>query len=651
MLRAITNKFILLLLSLSFTITGLSQEMTPGLIEIREDLVDSVGAFYFYDTALAIINPQYYPIDTSLHHFHHYQSLQKNGRMYASLGNTGLAYTKLQLNNQLRPESQFGIHSFDAYRFTPQNLPYYRLNIPFTVLTYSTGKHREQIFSGRHYQQVRQNLGIGVSFNIYNSMGAYERQKADNVSVGFQALYRTNNNRYGIAGNFISNRFIHRQNGGLQDPLQFEESPKTDRGRILVRLNSAESRWRETNTYFKQYIQLTDPKSKYLKNDSGFGAFKGLGTLVHTFNYQRLAQVYYDRNPKSGFYREILTDSVRTHDSLVLHTVANELLWNLTLIENNLLGLTFNTGIRHVFMHYLLHQTQDTTAGAADYFHVVHANRKYEQIIPYFKPELRLGKRLLLEAKYQQISGDFRNGDQEYGIKASYRFGDRDPFLLKGHVKRSMLSPGLFYHLYHSNHFAWDNTFDKQKFNKLAVSGQWRNTKAGVTFTTVNGFAYLNTLAQAAWYEEPFNVISAFVDSRLTWRRLSMHNKITFQHISDQTVFRLPELIANSTLTYELDLFDGALQAMGGVELFYNTAWKAPAYMPALRSFYLQNETKTGNYLYADVFINLRIKRARVFFIMQHVNEGLMAYNYFMIPNYPMPDRAFKFGINWMFYD
>ena len=133
--------------------------------------------------------------------------------------------------------------------------------------------------------------------------------------------------------------------------------------------------------------------------------------------------------------------------------------------------------------------------------------------------------------------------------------------------------------------------------------------------------------------------------------KLIVDNKLTFQHITDETALRLPAILLNSTLAYELDLFDGALQAMGGVELFYNSAWKAPAYMPATRSFYLQNQRETGNYPFIDVFLNLRVKRARIFFLMQHVNEGLSEYDYYMIPHYPMPDRAFKFGVNWMFYD
>jgi len=624
---------ILFLLSFALFVNGYSQEMTPGVIEIRQEVADSVGVFYFYDSALNIIKPRTYQLDTALHHFHHYQSLQRNGTTYASLGNTGLAYTELTYNSKLLPESQFGIRAYDAYRFTPSTLPYYKLNVPFTVLAYTMGKDREQVFMGRHYQQVRRNLGVGIHFNIYNSMGAYVRQKSDNASVAFQALYHTRNQRYGIAANFINNRFVHRENGGLVNPAQFEENIETDRSRISVKLASAENRWLESNTYFKQYFHLTNPA--FFKNDSGPDAFMGFGTLVHKFNYQRLAMVYDDRNPRSGFYREILIDSVRTNDSLVLHTVYNDLQWHLPIISSDFLDLTINAGLGHVFMHYRMFDI----------------NEKYNQLMPYFRPELRIGRSLRLEANLQRITGDFRNGDQEFGLNGSYTLYETDPIILRTQLKRSLTSPGLFFHLFRSNHFEWDNRFDKQKINEFNVSGQWRKTKAGISMTTINGFAWFDSLAHPAWYDGQLNIFSVFADSRLEWRRFTIDNRIVYQQVPDEAVLRLPSFVINSTLAYELDLFQGALQAMGGIELFYNSAWKAPAYMPAIRTFYLQNEKETGNYVYADVFLNLRIKRARFFLLMQHINQGFAGYDYYMIPNYPMQDRAFKFGINWMFYD
>lgn len=83
----------------------------------------------------------------------------------------------------------------------------------------------------------------------------------------------------------------------------------------------------------------------------------------------------------------------------------------------------------------------------------------------------------------------------------------------------------------------------------------------------------------------------------------------------------------------------------------YNSAFYGDAYMPALRSYYLQRQTETGDYPYMDAFVNVRVKRARMYLIAKHVNSGLMGYNYIQVPGYPMPDRGIHFGVSWQFYD
>jgi hypothetical protein len=93
------------------------------------------------------------------------------------------------------------------------------------------------------------------------------------------------------------------------------------------------------------------------------------------------------------------------------------------------------------------------------------------------------------------------------------------------------------------------------------------------------------------------------------------------------------------------------LLAQLALDLFYNTPYYGDAWMPATQQFYLQNNTKTGNYLYADVALNFKIKRARLFLKLSHFDNGLMGYDYFTVPHYPMQNRAFKFGVSWLFFD
>lgn len=88
-----------------------------------------------------------------------------------------------------------------------------------------------------------------------------------------------------------------------------------------------------------------------------------------------------------------------------------------------------------------------------------------------------------------------------------------------------------------------------------------------------------------------------------------------------------------------------------GFDVFFNTAYKAPNFMPATGQFYLQNQTRVGNYPYIDFFVNAQIKKARIFFKIEHVTSGLLGQTYLQYPNYPMNDRAFKIGVNWRFFN
>ena len=69
--------------------------------------------------------------------------------------------------------------------------------------------------------------------------------------------------------------------------------------------------------------------------------------------------------------------------------------------------------------------------------------------------------------------------------------------------------------------------------------------------------------------------------------------------------------------------------------------------MPTTDQYYFQSEIKSGNYPMFDFFIKFKIKRAELFFELNHFNEGLSGKDYFLTPHYPMTGRNLFFGINW----
>ncbi len=622
------------LTSLLFLLVGLgaiSQAQEESLDD--QKIQDTIKAFFFYDSAFVLQNPEKKSIDTDRLTHQYYKSLIKKIPFSASQGNTGQVYTMLVWKEPGLSIDPRNSDVYSAYRLTPHNIPYYLSNVPVTELFYLTGRHKEQIFNGQHYQQVRKNLGIGLKFNITNAPGGYNRQKVDNTSAAVQLFYRTNNYRYGFAANYISNRFSHYENGGISTPQAFEGNTERDRKRILINLIQAENRLRERNIYFHQYYRL----SKASVPDTS-GAKKNLlasGQIEHIFIYNRSAQAYEDRNPGAKFYTRILVDSLKTFDSLVYHTFSNKLQYRFSPNRNKYTKLSTTLFIAHLYTIYEMRAF----------------DKHFNQINPRITGEMDFGTRSSFSISAETIFGNLNKGDYELTAEGSYRLGSSKPMLIRGYVKKSHVGADLFYSLYSSNHFGWANDFGKQKIFQQKISIELPRLKTELKNTSVEGYIYLDTLGLPAVNNKSFSVLSALFQSDLEWNKVKLENSLVYQLASDNMILHLPALCLSSSLSYELELFKGALQTNSGIALHYNTSWQAPAYMPALRSYYLQTKHHTGNYLFADVFINLRLKRARLFLLLQHANEGLFGYTYYMISGYPMPDRAFKFGVNWIFFD
>ncbi|MBK9799535.1 MAG: hypothetical protein IPP56_07300 [Bacteroidetes bacterium] len=47
--------------------------------------------------------------------------------------------------------------------------------------------------------------------------------------------------------------------------------------------------------------------------------------------------------------------------------------------------------------------------------------------------------------------------------------------------------------------------------------------------------------------------------------------------------------------------------------------------------------------------MNFKLRQARVFFKVDHLNYGLNSGKYEFVPVYLIPGRTFRFGLSWLF--
>lgn len=639
-------------------IEGLNAQETGGGKEEQRS-PDTASVHYYHASQRWQGSELKSAIDTLLTGFNFYDPLEGFDRIYAVNGNIGLAYKNLIFGHTVQPGFRFTPFYFSNYFLLNENIPYYRTFAPYSNVAYSFGNGKEQLFNVTHSQQVMRGLSLGIDLRIINSLGLYTRQKSDNVSVALQSQYISGSERYAVLANYHSNRLRWRENGGIVYDTVFTDNQEPDRQRIAVRLSNAENLIKENGFQVSQYYYffrkngrigndtLTDIEQgeadtmKIASRENPLYFDPGRTNFIrHTFTYSRNASLYTDKNPKGGYYPAIYADSTKTFDSLFFHEFTNEFAveGGIGRARGSEKAIVVRGGIEHTFTTF----KYDTTV-----------KKQFNRLTTFGYISANAFGVARAEGKIWMTNGAPFKGDK--GITAMLTLPAFDNSASWGNLHASLsldaLQPDYFFQYYQSNHFRWENSFGQQTILGGKVMYSRKHLKAGFNFYNLEGWVYLDENALPTRENAAFQVTQLYGQADIGLGPFGLHAYAVWQNSANAEAIRVPDLAARFSATYTVALFKRALHLQTGLSAMYNTAFMADAYMPALRSYYLQNTVETGGYPYVDAFINLRVKRARMFLVMEHVNAGLNGYNYFMVPHYPMADRGFRFGVSWNFFD
>jgi len=575
-------------------------------------------------------------LNTSLNDFQKYNQVQKSS-IYKYLGNLGLAYQRLVFSQYALPGI---IHNYDIYEFSAKGIRYYNTKSPFTELFYVNGSKNEQLFGVLHTQNISKNFNVGVEFRRLGSEGFYARQKSSHSNFSFFTWYKSKNGRYNLMANAIWNNLKIEENGGISDDLLFENGGGVRKNTIGIHLDSAQNNWKGQSLFIKQYLNFGYKKMSIINDSIDSISFVPTHRISHSFYYENRSFLYEDNNFDFDFYPDIYNDSLRTSDLIDFLKVENEISWSILLGQESKSGRTRRVAPTISLKHQYITFNQNGI------------DTSFNDIIA--KGILRNSK----NGKFHwEIAGDYDfYGRNENDYSANVFLLNR---FKEGYGKMSIniaiqkRSPWLIHNRYSSNHFKWNNNLNKIEllYGELKYIMKKRKFEVGTSFSQINNYIYFDTIATPKQSDKQLAYFQVFVIKDFSFGKWNFNNKIIYQYVPDISVIRVPEIVSIHSLYFENHFFKNALLAQIGTDVFFNTSYYADAYMPATGQFYMQNDKKVGDYPYVDVFINLKIKKARIFFKMEHVNSGLLGNAYYMVPHYPMPDRAFKFGISWMFYD
>jgi len=538
---------------------------------------------------------------------------------------------------------------------------YYRILRTFTELEYIQGAKKELNFRAKFSRNIYRGLNLGFDFHVSNSPGAYLRQKNNLINFSVTAQFLSKTKRYGLIANFLFNRIKDQENGGIKYDSLFVQNLESNRQVIPVNLSYAQNRVKELGCYIKQFFDLTRHEATLGDSSKNGRKRLELGRLTYSFQYNRQIFNYMDEDPSSGFYTKIYMDSVDTYDSITIKKIENRLSWTNPSFDHKrkFRRIQVEVSLKHQYVevHYpgRKHFYFEFAPASQASVDIVHPGKSYflNQVIPSAWISFRPFSTFILEAYTDFVVGDYNNGDVGLQVMITQILGkpDRNAGSISLEGSYSYRKPDWFYSHYHSNNFEWNHEWDREGLISASAKYMNRFLQFGVSMNRLTNYTYLDTNAFPNQERGEIGYICSWLRTDLDIWRFNFRGEFVYQTAQGSSAIRVPAFLGNLAVYYTQPLFKGATTIQPGLNFYYNTSYYAEEYMPATRMFYLQDQLKIGNYLYLDVFLNIKIQRARFFLTYTHFNSSFMGRNYFTVPHYPMQDAAFKFGISWRFHD
>ena len=620
----------------------------------------------FYPTSLdsiSLIAP--YFLDTTTFHADNFNLLEKDPTIHSTLSNIGLAHQSLRFTPSHHIGFDLSVPSFSNYIRTEKDLKSYLSLLPYSEIRYvMTFGDKEQHLNFRFGRQFIQGLYISFEYNINYAPNNYTNNKAENNYFWINALYTTKDQRYRASAYWYRNKIDVQENGGILYDSVYSNQIESDNAAILTNLSNSTNYLKVSGAGFQHYFNLlpkhkkevttqidtipTDSIQPYRPLSDSITTRKfTLGRINHSFAYQRNQLFYNETSASLPFYASFDTIfTPKTTDTTIIHAFQNNLYWNSLGYKSYSDDIPFYiyAGVSYDFFkmkHYnYLENSIDTATN-------------YSQVGINGGIIINLFKSTTLSAHVKFITAGYQIGD--FSIQGKWRqfFGTSDrnfgKLIVDFNMKRQ--SPTWFETSYHSNHFRWENDFNAATYLSFDAHYHYKFFNAGVRQTSINNLIYFNQEAKPAQYDGFTSVRELYANIYFEWWRFKIEGFASLQKASNEEILHLPLFLTKIKIGYSQPIFKKAAILQPNITIQYFTKYYADAYMPALRTFYLQDDVLIGNFPYIDFALAINVKKADIY--IKYNNMFLLTGNHdsFIAPHYPMRDSKIFFGVNWRLFN
>ena len=612
-------------------------------------------------------------IDTSVFHASDHEILEQEHTIYSTLSNTGLAHKSMRFNYLHQVGFDMTLPTFSAFMQNESNMVSYQSVLPYSELRYvMTAGDKEQHLNVKFGRQFTPRLFVSFAFNTDLSPGQFKNNKSLNNYFWVNAHYLTENKRYGAMAYWYRNKLEMGENGGIVNDEDYSSHTESDNSVINVNLNNATNFVVSSGIGCEQFFNLlsqkkqvktsTPPTIDSISADSLVindtlpivsqtqtkARTFTLGRLCHSFSYLNNKLYYNEASPAAAFYQpfDTLLNTAKSTDSTLVRAIRNTLKWNSLGYQkyNDDIPFFVYAGISHGYYKVKSYDyLEGETVLARDYNQVGVSGGI---IVNLFKSTRITGQGEFITLGYQIGDFDLKGQWKQFLGTSAKNFGQAT-FDIE--LKRQ--SANWFEERYHSNHFRWDNDFNAATYLTLNLKYNYKQYCIGVKQTSINNLIYFGTDARPAQFDGLFSIREAYLSFYQNLGRFEFEGFASLQKASNEEVMHLPLLLGQLKIGYSQPIFHKAATLHPSLTVRYFTKYYADAYMPATRTFYLQNDVQIGNFPFIDLAVALKVKKANLYVAYSNMFLLTGNYNSFIAPHYPMRDSIIFIGVNWRLFN
>ncbi|MFN7045597.1 MAG: putative porin [Flavobacterium sp.] len=624
---------ILLFLSSVFLFAQVQDEtdLSKGLVKGKE-IKPSIELYKVYtldkDTTF---------VDTSmtLKNEYKYNYLRKDIFGLIPFANEGHTYNILNFGLTSKNVSpNFGYTAKHFNYLEVNDIKYYSVPTPFTELYYKTVMEQGQSLDAFLALNTKPNLNFSIAYKGLRSIGKYINNISSSGNFRFTTSYFTKDKRYFLNAHFTAQDISNQENGGITDVSLFElsEPPYDERDRLEVYFRDATSLLKGNRFFIDHSFKLnkTNPNS-----------------LVFTHQFKQEYKFF-------EFIQPTISERFGTAFS---SSINNKTRFN---ILYNKLGVGYktkslgdleffidDTNYNNYYNSIVYNGSGDIIVpnSISDRINMVGGN--YTYLTGYLVAKLQVAQAITDQA----ISNI--NASVKYSLNSNYQF--------QFEYQKLNSLPNLNYSLNQSSYidYNWYKNFKNEKLNQFSFAALTKWVNASVQYKVLNDHLYFdnttNNIAKLTvkpmQYDNTINYLSINANKEFKFWKFGLDITFLYQNVDQaDPIVNVPEFTTRNTLYFSDHVFNKAMLLQTGVTFQYFTEYYGNDYNPLIGEFYVQKETKIGNFPMFDFFINARIKQTRIYLKAEHFNAAMTGYNYYSAPNYPYRDFMIRFGLEWNFF-